>query len=628
MFRQWEPDTDGRAPLEDTDRPAGGAILMSASVSPMGPSRSGTPVHGAPAALTGVVTPAREITLRALIVGCLIGAILAAGNVYTGLKTSFIDGGSITAALLGFAFFATFKRFARSPYSALETNITQTTAASAAIMGFVLGVAGPIPALALMGHVYPAWALIVWGIALGVIGIFIAASLRRKLIVTDALPFPTGAATAEVIETIASARTVALNRARLLLVSALAAAVLTWFRDGRPALIPQVTSFGSGLGGMSMAALTLGISWSPLMVSTGVLMGTRSAFSMLLGGLCTWGIVAPWLVRAGIVPTPGYGTCIPWLVWPGLGLLTASSFVPLVVNWRAALRGFRDLPSLLRPAAARNGLRGEPSSEQPIRFRIPILIAALVAVMGVGWLALGLSPIIIVIALILAIVFAGVTARAAGETDLAPIGAIGMLTQLVFAGQGPAVSLLSASISGGEASQTSQTLWALKAGYCLKASPRAQIWAQILGAVVGGLVVVPIYLVIVKSHGIGTEALPAPGAVSWKATAEAVRGGIAGMPRYGPLAGGIGFALGVVLAALERTRFHKVVPSPTAIGVAMLMPAYLSTAAFLGGLIVAVVRRLRPDASALSIMSFAAGGIAGESLMAVIIAALIAAGVL
>ena len=53
----------------------------------------------------------RELTPRALIFGCLLGALLAAGNVYTGLKTSFIDGGGITTALLGFAFFSTFKRF-------------------------------------------------------------------------------------------------------------------------------------------------------------------------------------------------------------------------------------------------------------------------------------------------------------------------------------------------------------------------------------------------------------------------------------------------------------------------------------------------------------------------------------
>ena len=77
----------------------------------------------------------REATARAIAVGCGIGVVLAAGNVYTGLKTAFIDGGSITAALLGFTFFTTFRNLARKPYSALENNVTQTTAASAAIGG-------------------------------------------------------------------------------------------------------------------------------------------------------------------------------------------------------------------------------------------------------------------------------------------------------------------------------------------------------------------------------------------------------------------------------------------------------------------------------------------------------------
>ena len=48
----------------------------------------------------------RELTVRAVLVGCGIGALLAAGNVYTGIKTGFIDGGSISAAVLGFTFFA------------------------------------------------------------------------------------------------------------------------------------------------------------------------------------------------------------------------------------------------------------------------------------------------------------------------------------------------------------------------------------------------------------------------------------------------------------------------------------------------------------------------------------------
>ena len=84
--------------------------------------------------------------------------------------------------------------------------------------------------------------------AIGIVGIFAATLLRRKLVVDEALPFPTGVATGEVIETIFAARTdrdaprAVAGRRR-----ALAAMVVTWFRDGRPALIPQTTAFGGAV---------------------------------------------------------------------------------------------------------------------------------------------------------------------------------------------------------------------------------------------------------------------------------------------------------------------------------------------------------------------------------------------
>jgi len=561
----------------------------------------------------------RELTARALLLGCAIGAVLAAGNVYTGLKTSFIDGGSITAALLGFTFFTTWKRLARNPYLALENNITQTTASSAAIMSFVAGVPGALPALWMMGKSYPVWAITAWGVALGFLGIAIAASLRRKLILDEELPFPTGRATGEVIEAIYAARHTALARARLLIGVAMAAMLLTWFRDARPRFIPQLTLFGTTIAGVSTASYSLGVSWSPLMASTGALMGTRAAASMLLGAGVAWWGLAPWLVRSGIVSSPAFTTCISWLVWPALGLLVAGSFVPLLLDWRAVARSFRDLPVLLR--------RRRATDQRGPRLGLLVLGSAGVMI-GVGWAAFGLHPLVTAATLLLAVVLAGVAARAAGETDLAPIGAMGMLTQLIFAGQGPVVSLLSGSIPSGKASQTAQTLWALKAGHRLGASPRAQISAQLLGALLGGLVVVPVYFVVVRSYGVGTEIMPAPAALSWKATAEAVRGGLGAMPQHGPAAGAIGFALGVLLTALARTRLGPFVPSPAAMGVAILTPASLSVAAFAGGAAVGLIRRLRPQIPEASIMSVAAGGIAGESVMGVSIAMLMALGVL
>jgi uncharacterized oligopeptide transporter (OPT) family protein len=570
--------------------------------------------------------PEPELTVRAVVFGCALGALLAAGNVYTGLKTSFIDGGSITAALLGFAFFSTFKLGGRRPFGMLENNIAQTTASSAAIMSFTIGLPSSVPALQLMGHTYPGWALVVWGIALGGVGIVMGIMLRRKLVLDEKLPFPTGAATAEVIETISSSRQTAMYRARLLVATALAAAIFAWFRDGKPTLIPQSTAFGGAVLGVSLASLTVGISWSPLYTATGVLIGFRNAFSMLLGGFVSWVCLAPWLVNSHIVSGPGFGPVSTWLMWPGVGLLLSSSVVPLVMDWRGLARSFRDIPTLLR---RRGSSDGELSAADKFRLAKPLLLASVVVLLVVGRLAFDLPLLATAFGLVLALVLANVCARSAGETDLAPTGALGTLTQLAFAGNGTVTSLFAGSITAGAGAQTAQTLWAFRAGAQLKASARAQAWAQLLGALLGAVVSIPVYVVIVKAYGLGTEAMPSPAALSWKATAEAVRDGFSTMPHYALQAGAIGFGIGVVFSALSRGRWGRFMPSAAAMGMAALSPFSLSLSVCVGGVISLIFCRLRPsNDSKAALMSVAAGSIAGESVMGVIVAFLIASGLL
>jgi len=554
-----------------------------------------------------VAAPHREATARALITGAALGAVLAAAGVYAGLKTSLVDGGGIAAALVGFMLFSG----ARHRYGTLENNITATTAASAGVMAFVVGVAGPIPALGLMGITLPGWSVAVLGTAVGVLGVAAGMLLRRKLIVDDALPFPTGNATAEIIETIHAARASALRRAVILVVAATLAMLVTWFRDGAPTFIPQMTAIGGMVGGFTAASLMLGISWSPVLLGTGAMMGLRAAASMLIGGIVAWVALAPWLVRNGIVRELGYGPLSSWLVWPGLGLLIAGSFVPLLLRLGSVLRSLRDLGSIM------DRRRGDS--------RLTLLAIAGVLVVVLSCWHIGVRPGVALLALLVALLLANVSARATGETDIGPVGAVGLLTQLAFAAGGPLTAMVAGWISTGTSSQAAQTLWAFKAGQRLDSSPRAQVGAQLLGALVGGAVVVPVYIVIVKSYGIGTEAMPAASALSWKAMAEAVGGGL---PPYGPLAGVIGLGVGTVLALLERTGVGRFVPSPAAIGLAMLIPASYSVTAVAGALLVIAARRLRPALAEALAFTAAAGCIAGESIMGVIIAALKWTGVL
>src|SRR6476620_5775897 len=91
--------------------------------------------------------PTTEVTWRAIVMGCVLGALLAAANTYTTLALGFLDGGYIVASVVSFAYFAPLRGLARA-YSALENNLTQTIASSAAGMSMVIGLGGPIPALA------------------------------------------------------------------------------------------------------------------------------------------------------------------------------------------------------------------------------------------------------------------------------------------------------------------------------------------------------------------------------------------------------------------------------------------------------------------------------------------------
>ncbi len=110
-----------------------------------------------------------------------------------------------------------------------------------------------------------------------------------------------------------------------------------------------------------------------------------------------------------------------------------------------------------------------------------------------------------VLAVVLTFLLSVVAARATGETDTTPIGAMGKITQLSYAAITPAgpkflpTNLMTAAITAGAACHSSDLLQSLKTGYLVGANPRKQVIAQLLGIVIGVLVAVSVYSVIVKT---------------------------------------------------------------------------------------------------------------------------------
>ena len=589
------------------------------------PARAAVPSAIDPAPTPAAPAPPLEATARALLAGCAIGVVLAAGNVYTSIKVSIIDGGGITAALIAFGIFATFRRAGRTPYSALECNLTQTAASSAAVMSFVTGVVGPIPALALMGTHFSAIPVVLFGAAVGMLGIFVGALLRRRLVEEEALPFPTGIVTGEVVETIFGAHHIARRRILMLTTAAAAAAAITWFRDARPSLIPQGFMFGGTLSGIAAATLGLGVSCSPLMLATGAMVGLRGSVGMLLGAVAARAILSPWLYRAGIVTNTEYGSFNLWLVWPSLGLLVAGSFLPLLLEGGAIVRAFRQLASLRRrPATGAVASTGEATA----RLWVPLLAVSIGGILVIGSAVFGMNPLVTLLAVALALVLANVSARATGETDFSPGGQVGTVSLISLARHGSASAVMGGSVSMGVTSQTSQMLWAFRAGRILGASPRAQVGAQIAGMLVGAIVTVPVYAVIVASYGLGTEKMPATSALSWKATIQMMHG-LSALPPYGATAALACVGAGVLLTLAGRSpRLGRTLPSAAAIGVGFMLPFALTVAAVVGSLLALAAQRLFRGLDQPSMLALGAGAMAGESITGVVIAILMATGVL
>jgi uncharacterized oligopeptide transporter (OPT) family protein len=90
-------------------------------------------------------------------------------------------------------------------------------------------------------------------------------------------------------------------------------------------------------------------------------------------------------------------------------------------------------------------------------------------------------------------------------------------------------------------------------------------------------------------------------------------------------------SLGVVLVVAERTLPPKLrawVPSASGLGIAMVIPANNSIAMFLGSAAATWLQRRRPALAEETVVPVASGFIAGESLMGIAVALLVAAGVL
>ena len=551
----------------------------------------------------------REFTRRAIVTGMILGAALTPCNVYSGLKIGWSFNMSIAAGLLA----AGFWRLAARPITLKENNINQTAASSAAsiISG---GLVAPIPALTLLTGRELAWPMLAfWVFAVSMLGVVVAAALRRQMIVTDGLTFPAGVATAETLRQIHAQGAESARRLKALAAAAVVSGGVKLAAELAGAAA-RLSLPGSLIGGASFRNLGIAFDPSLLMLGFGALIGLRAGLSLLLGALIAWLAVAPWVLAQGwVAPDPAavdwFGPLVQWLLWPGVTLMTTASLATFGLAWWRRLRHH----------PGRN------------RQRIPVpgpgfagaALTALAAAVALQYILFAIPPLAGIFAVGLAFALAVVAARVVGETGIPPIGAIGKVAQLGFGAAAPGnltANLMGANVTGGAAGQCADLLNDLKCGHLLGATPRLQLFAQLCGVLTGSLVGSLTYLTLIPDPH--TQLLspewPAPAVATWKAVAEVLAHGLAAIPQGAASAMAVAAVTGALLAAAQHwSAARRWLPSGAALGLAFVIPAWISLGLFLGAAAAALAGRLAPAWSGRFVLAMAAGLVAGESLAGV-----------
>ncbi|HLE01725.1 MAG TPA: OPT family oligopeptide transporter [Bdellovibrionota bacterium] len=586
---------------------------------------------------TSSISKERQLTVRAAAAGMLLGGFMSLSNLYVSLKTGWSFGVSITAGILAFAIFAVLVRvrLAKTHFGMLENNAMQSVASAAGYMTGG-GTVAAIPALMMItGQSMGGWQMFAWITTIAMLGVVMAIPMKQQMINVEQLRFPTGIAAAETLRALHGAGASGQAKARLLAWSGLIGGVVAFFRDAKGSLIPwnlpeRIAIPFATLRGRPLADYTLSFEGSLIMIGAGAIMGFRAAWSMLLGAVLNFGILAPWLYSQGIInPKLGYKHIVAWSVWFGSSMILTSGLLSFAFQWRTVVRAVKSV------SAAFGGPKTtEELAEVPMLwFFVGMLILSPVVIF-LEYFLFGIKIWMGVISVILGFFIAIVACRATGETDTTPTGALGKITQLTFGALDPGnttTNLMTANVTGGVGLHSADLLTDLKSGYLLKADPRQQFWAQFFGVLAGSVFVVPAYnLLIPTADVLGSAKWPAPGAQTWKGVAELLAKGFHMLHPTAQLAIAVGGILGIALVLLEKwiPKYRRYIPSPTGLGLAFTTPANNTISMFLGALIALTLEKRKPALAEETIVPVSSGFIAGESLMGVLIAVLVVLGIL
>ncbi len=516
------------------------------------------------------------LTLRALVLGAILSILVGMYSAYAGLKIGGVYWPIITTSLIALALLKLFGKTNKN-----EVNVLQTAANTGGLLA--AGLIFTIPAIWLLGLDISLWDVFWIALIGGGTGLIFSVPLRKQLIERDKLPYPDGTAAAALIE----AGDRGGKQAGTLLKSLSIGGIFAVIRDYL-ALIPSYVNLET-LKASFANVFSLGSSISLIPFSGGYLIGPRFTFAWFLGALVTYFLLVPYFLAQGAADK--FSVVIEIAKPLGVGIVFGGAIAYFV------LHGLGALSRIVREWDATKQSKGAGF--------------ALIVATGILTIITDMNAPLAVLAMIGAFIMAFVAARVTGELNVDPLEIFAFLVMLLaklLLGFNALYLVVLAAVVAIAAGTAGDIMQDLKTGHLLGTKPEHQVVAQLVGLFAAALVMGGVIFALHATQGIGSVNLPAPQAVALQQILSTP--GISSAMQ-------LGIVVGLALTLL--THFSGWGIASIAFGIGLYVPIELSFPLFIGGMIRwwAEKRKLHEKG-----MLYAAGFIAGEGLIGVILALL------
>jgi putative OPT family oligopeptide transporter len=499
-------------------------------------------------AATTPTKPYPELSWVAVIVGWILGVIIAVSIGYAALILGFSIEGSELAAILGFGILRGLLR----RRSIIENNIVQTIASG--VNGASSGMMFSVPAIFLLGYEdrFDPVILTFGCIAGAFLGIAFIIPLRKHMIDFERLTYPGGVAVATILKSPGAG----VQKAIILVAAALTSAAV------------HVITINTGVANWNLGA-TIGMPefmngvWYLSLMTIGVgFIAGRGGVAFIIGGFVAYWFLSPMLAATGNFPVDATGQAVSapeslrlMLYRPlGIGMLIGGAIMGVILAAPLILSAIRSMQKAARAAVVTSAA----SEEMPIRLLYlavfgAIILLCIMAVTSVESVGLGRGMAMALLGTLWIWMAGIILSEAIGRTNWSPLSGMTLvgitLLILVTHGMERGDSIVAAIMVGAAMcvamSQATDLMLDLKTGYLVGATPRMQQYGQFIGAWLGPIVVIFVIFALHEAYELGSARLPAPQAQALASTIDGIMGGDVPAEKYAA-----GAVLGAVLSAL------------------------------------------------------------------------------